>query len=308
MKTQGFVTMATGDERYYRMAVHLLQSYKLYTKKPYKFAIIADKANKYTAEFDDVIIISNAQKSYMDKIRLLENCPYDENIFIDADCLAYDDLNIYWQAFENASDFSAFGKALPLNSKDGWFQQNGTGKYKDMIHFVTHLHGVIYFIRRGDTCLKMLELCYNLIENYNDFDIPFFPNPADESVFALAMAIMNLKPTERKSEYYIFLPVAESIEADISNGFLKYHSPYDGYVQHGFLVHWANVNTNKALYKKETLTLDYLVKNESIDRLLISREYKKWKIEDLKAERMESLKRKIGSIKSYIYGVIKNGK
>ena len=83
--TKGFVTMATGDERYYKMAVNLLNSYRYFTKKPYKFAIISDQKNEYTDQFDDVVIIENAQKNYMDKIRLLEICPYDENIFIDAD-------------------------------------------------------------------------------------------------------------------------------------------------------------------------------------------------------------------------------
>lgn len=305
---QGFVTMATGDERYYRMAVHLLRSYKFFTKNPYRFAIIADRENEYTAEFDDVVILDNAQRSYMDKVRLLETCPYDENIFIDADCLAYDDLNIYWSAFDGAPDFSVFGKALPLDSQEGWFKCNGAGKYKDSIHFVTHLHGVIYFIRPGKTCSKMLKLCYELIDSYDQFNIPYFPTPADESVFALAIAIMNLKPTDRFPEYYIFLPVAEVILADISEGKLEYKNPYDSYVSHGILVHWANVNTQKALYKKEIVQLDCLVNNQSIDRVKIQQMYTKWKKEDSRMEKALERKKRIGNLKSRVYGVLRNGK
>ena len=50
---------------------------------------------------------------------MLESLPYDVNIFIDADCIAYGDLNKLFDMFKDADDFSCFGRVLPLNDKTG---------------------------------------------------------------------------------------------------------------------------------------------------------------------------------------------
>ena len=45
---KGFVTLAVGDERYYKLAFNLLLSYRYHNKSSIPFAIIADRKNKYT--------------------------------------------------------------------------------------------------------------------------------------------------------------------------------------------------------------------------------------------------------------------
>ena len=100
IKTRGFVTIATGSEVYYKIAVNLLNSYRLATKDPMPFAIMSDQKNKCTDLFDDVIIIDNPQRTFMDKFVLLKAAPYQETIFFDADILAYGDLNYYWGFFK----------------------------------------------------------------------------------------------------------------------------------------------------------------------------------------------------------------
>ena len=105
---RGFVTIATGADRYYVLAQNLLHSYKCFAQEPLPFAIIADRENAYTAEFDHVILISDASNSYNDKLKLFRELPYDETIFIDADSLAYGDLNVWWDIFSQAGDFSLF--------------------------------------------------------------------------------------------------------------------------------------------------------------------------------------------------------
>lgn len=39
----GFLTIATGDEKYYKMAANLLQSYRYFSKPLFPFAILADR-------------------------------------------------------------------------------------------------------------------------------------------------------------------------------------------------------------------------------------------------------------------------
>lgn len=85
------MTIATGHQRYYRLAQNLLLSYHQFATELYPFAIIADRENEITTQFDHVIVISDASNSYNDKLKLFRELPYEETIFIDADSLAYGD-------------------------------------------------------------------------------------------------------------------------------------------------------------------------------------------------------------------------
>ena len=53
--TAGIVTIATGHERYYRMARNLLNSIRV-SNPGLKVSLITDRGNYMTEEFDDVII------------------------------------------------------------------------------------------------------------------------------------------------------------------------------------------------------------------------------------------------------------
>ena len=46
--TRGFVTIATGDEQYYRIAANLLRSYRFFSASPMPFALICDRENEYS--------------------------------------------------------------------------------------------------------------------------------------------------------------------------------------------------------------------------------------------------------------------
>lgn len=97
--SRGFITIATGDKKYHEMAKTLVRSYKLTSASPARFGVITDDANDKFEEFDDVVLIKDATRSYMDKIDIMRYSPYDETIFIDSDCIAFNDLNIYWKDF-----------------------------------------------------------------------------------------------------------------------------------------------------------------------------------------------------------------
>lgn len=254
--TRGFVTIATGDERYYRMARTLLRSCRQNCSEPERFAIIADRHNEYTAEFDNVVILDNPSNSWMDKLSLLQKCPYHENLFIDADCLVYRDINFFWDLYANADDFSCFGKALPLDSKDGWFTNQAAEVYP--IRFCTHLHGMLYFIRKGEVVDRMYELCQNIISNYHAVTFKGFNDRlADEPVFALAMAVLDLKPVDRKPEYYCFVPFATRICTDYTSRRVNFENPKDGEVDACCVVHWGNQNTLKAPYRFDAHACNY---------------------------------------------------
>ena len=78
---RGFFTIATGNEKYYKFASNLLKSYRLHNLK-YPFAILCDRENEYTKDFDQVVLLDNVKNSYQDKFRMLIDSPYQEGIFM----------------------------------------------------------------------------------------------------------------------------------------------------------------------------------------------------------------------------------
>ena len=243
--SRGFVTIATGKEHYYRIAANLLCSYRLHAGA-WPFAIICDRENEYTAVFDKVVLMGKPTHSYMDKLRLFDCLPWDETIFIDADCLVYGDIDRWWALFEeNGSDFSVFGCAYEdLETDKGWFRTAGMGKYRDQIHFVPSFSGGIYFLRRTETCRQVFEIAKEAAAHYRDYPFAIFRDPADEPVIALGMAVTDSRPTDcRDVGLYTY---KRFMRADIDvpqAAWLR-----DGSWEQIRLIHWGNFGTMKAFY------------------------------------------------------------
>lgn len=256
---RGFVTIATGAERYFDIARNLLWSYRQFASEKYPFAIICDRENEYTAEFDDVILLKEAHCNYLDKLQLYDYLPYDETIFIDADSLAYGDLDEWWDIFEEADDFSLFGYAwTDLKSGRGWFVPAGTGEFKNRISFIPDFNGGIYYMRRSEKCRKVFELANFFAEHFSEFAFNGFDSAADEPCLALAMAVEQCMPLDIKEKGMVFAPAKKDIELDISKPMAFYHrkNAKDGYYVN--LIHWSNYRTKLALYKFEVEKLNHL--------------------------------------------------
>ena len=243
---RGFITIATGNLRYYSMALNLLHSYRFHAKSPYPFAILCDRANAITAEFDHVIILTAPTNSYNDKLKLFDYLPYEETIFIDADSLAYGDLNTWFDLFEKQGDFSCFGYAnRDLSTQNGWFSRSGMKEYKEQISFIPSFNGGVYYLRNTPTCHKVFSIAQNAAKNYSDYSFRLFRSPADEPVLALGMAVCGCEPLNANE--LVFAPKNGSMELDIISGKARNKNHAHDYK----LVHWSNYRTLKSDYQLE---------------------------------------------------------
>lgn len=292
---KGFITIATGDEKYFKLAVNLLNSYKYASKNPLPFAILTDRENEYTKLFDDVVILENSTRSYLDKITLLKYTPYDETIFIDADCLAYGDLNKYFDKFSPGDEVSGFGKVLPLDSQDGWFKAENAGKYKDQLHFVTSFHGGIIYVRKNNTenevCHKVYDLCMDILKDYSDYDFFYFKKPADEPVYGLALAVANCKPTKVSANHFCFFPETKNFKSNIIKGKLSYDFLGEEIRGDGMLCHFGNYNTVKQPYLAEVEKLNAVLEGRKFDAWKI---HTIWSIKNMVGETEATIKKMLG--------------
>ena len=259
---RGFITIATGNEEYFCLAANLLKSYRYFAKERLPFGILCDHRNKYTALFDDVIIFpEGACNSYLDKLKMGDLLPYEETIFIDADCLAYGDLNKLFTCFKEADDFSCFGRVLPLDDKTGWFEYENLGSLQDKVSYIVGLHGGIYYMRISEKEKAVFETARELIPDYYRFHFKGkFNTPGDEPLIALSMALNNIKPTKYKDgTICCYWEHQDSMKVDISVPIAKTSRKSQNYI----IVHWGTRFTRQLLYKEQVDILNILIQGET---------------------------------------------
>lgn len=281
-QSRGFITIATGKEEYYRIAAYLVRSYRRFSSNPLPFAILCDRENEYTSLFDDVILYPNgATNSYLDKLDLGMYLPYDETIFIDADCLAYGDLNALFDCFRNADDFSCFGRVLPLEDKTGWFEYENLGTLQDKVTYVVGLHGGIYYMRKSETARAVFDTAKSLIPDYKTFHFKGkFDTPGDEPLVALSMALNQCKPIPfQRNTICCYWEHENQTKLDISipEAIVQSDTP-----DHPILLHWGTRFTRGLVYGEQAEMLDIIERGEDVSVQLARcrREYAKHKTQE----------------------------
>lgn len=270
--TKGFVTIATGKEQYYEIARNLLLSYRFATENPLPFALLCDNENEYTKDFDDVRIFSNPTRSYLDKLNIFELLPYDINIFIDADCLCFGDINRLFDIFEKADDFCCYGRVLPLDDKTGWFEYDNLNEdLQKQINYVVGLHGGIYYIRKTEKSKKVLDDAKAFCQNYSDYKFKGkFETPGDEPVIALSMAVNKCKPIPHEISSLICWWEHENLfDLDIINK-SAYCRPLNTKTD---IVHWGTRFTKSIPYLKEMAALKLKINNADSKEIKKSNKY-----------------------------------
>lgn len=209
--TRGFITMATGDEKYFKFARNLLYSYRLHNQK-LPFAIICDRENQYSMEFDDVVII-DASATYSDKFRALVDSPYDETVFIESDCLVYHNLEKMFEMLASGDDFTTFG----VNDDDinVWFSKPEQLKerFGELFTSIPVFNPGYFFVRKSpltEKCFRDTSIVSKwLINNRpNDGQISLFTKGMlrDDVVFSMVMKLNGCRcvahPSVGKCIYY----------------------------------------------------------------------------------------------------------
>ena len=261
--TKGFITIATGKEEYYILARNLLRSYRRFCREPLPFAILADRENEYTAEFDDVLIFPDgASNSYLDKLRLAEFAPYDTTIFIDADCLAFGDLNVLFEHFADADDFSCFGRVLPLDDKTGWFEYQNLGDLKEKVSYVVGLHGGIYYMRKSDTSRQVMADAMRFIPDYQKYGFRGKFALGDEPLVALSMAVNHCRPIPFIPEdICCYWEHENHMDLDITLGKATVDGRYNT-----ILPHWGTRFTRGLQYQKQAALLERMDAPEQLKK------------------------------------------
>lgn len=259
--TRGFITIATGKARYYELAENLLYSYKFFSKNPYPFAILADEENDRTKKFDKVILTDKSTYSFMDKFLLFENLPYDETIFIDADSLAYGDLNKLWNIFDGSTDFSSFGQVFNLEEEgDIWYEINGIGKYGEGVTYRCRMHAGVCFFRKSEKLLKTYRDSLAILKDYDNLHFTKYADSRDECALAVAMAKNDMIPIPEPIDFFVTYPCCTWSDVKIinCNELAVSYGAWGSISKCGLLVHFGTPSTKTPLYRFSLSCITYI--------------------------------------------------
>lgn len=255
---RGFVTIATGKQKYYDLARNLLRSYRANGNSTVPFALLCDRDCSVAREFDDFVLISEPYCSYLDKLQLYKYAPYEETIFIDADALIVGGTDILWTDFGRMDDFSCYGRTLSLDSHDGWFFYEDMGNLKSQIPFCVSMHGGLYYLRKTDRCSRIFEKAKEFEEDYHSYTFANFRNPADEPVLALSMAVNACEPCPQKDRI-VFIPSYDGAVSASPRGRVK----VQGRVVEPVILHFGNRNLPSFLYQCQLATANNKIENKA---------------------------------------------
>lgn len=249
--TRGLITVATGDQHYYRIAANLLLSYRTSSTEPLPFAIIAEEENEFTSLFDIVIITDEAEHSFMDKLLVLKLTPFDETLFFDSDCLAYGDLNEYWKVFESATDFSALGVNVGLYEEGTWYNIEDIWKYGEKITYKVKVHLGMFFVRNNNSITKLYNDIKEIESNYSKLHFLMYEKSRDEAIMGIAMPMNYMRAVPETAHLLGVLPSMVKINANIKHKNLIFTTEWGTHTDHGILLHFGTAQTKRRFYRYE---------------------------------------------------------
>jgi len=200
---QGYLTLATGRPLYFEAAVNLALSVKL-NDPSRPISLLCDDASKvnfdYKKYFDQLIELP-PHKLYRgcgDKIRMPLYTPYEETMFVDADCvIAKPDMDRHWEKMA-AIFFGMPGGKITTGYWYGKSIENMMAS-QNVPHIVQMNSGVFYF-RQCKELIQLIDEAMALAESGPaEMQIEHRGQTqqlADEPIWGVLMAKNNIEPIQ----------------------------------------------------------------------------------------------------------------
>lgn len=198
--SQGYITLATGPRQYLEMAINLLASIK-YNDRSRETCIVLDEGESLPEEYrvivDRVAYLKPAHGFYgcLNKLRLLEISPFDETIFVDADCiLVKNDMDRHWAKFQ-CDGFSIAGAKVTQGDWYGFRIAEIIEKLR--IPYMVKMNSGVFYFAKGRYSDEFFETAIALVDKHKNLLGQFHRNRlqlADEPFIGAALGVLNIAP------------------------------------------------------------------------------------------------------------------
>lgn len=206
MNSQGYITIATGENKYLQMAKFLALSVKLNDKKR-TIALITDENMEVEGEVAELFshIIRIPQKEgyvgCLDKLRVYDYSPFEETMFLDSDCLIVkDDMDRHWDNFKSY-DFNLAGNKM---TQGRWYNFDIAKVLQEMqIPYVVKMNSGMFYFKKNNKAEEFFALTNHLVANQSNLigcSHRVEQQIADEPFLGAAMGALSIDPVGYSAE------------------------------------------------------------------------------------------------------------
>jgi len=223
--TKGYVVLAQNTDTidYIRQAYALALSLKLSQQTVSNISIITDDIvpEEYKSVFENIIPIPwgdaavDSRFKVENRWKIYHASPYDQTVVLDTDMLVLDDLNSFWNTFENY-DVYYTGKVLDYRNKivtDDYYRKAFTANQ------LPNLYSGLHYFKKGDFAKEFYSWVEVITNNwelfYGKFVSEHYPERASMDITAaLAAKVMDVseKVTNIKHDPVTFIHMKSRIQ------------------------------------------------------------------------------------------------
>ncbi|MEM9213312.1 MAG: hypothetical protein AAGD25_03105 [Cyanobacteria bacterium P01_F01_bin.150] len=255
---RGILTIAHTKNKYVRQANNLAMSIRL-RDPDIPIAVVSNLSHdSFDPSFTQVISWDFSDTpGLISKLSLYDMTPFDETLFIDADCLALKSLDPVFEYFKDY-EFGVFGINKP---QPNWFLEISRVKNEISSDEYPGFNGGIYYFKRGKLSKDTFQIAKSLIPKYKELKIASFGGfPGEEPLISLAMAKLGLRAVDDHSLDIMYAPAG--MRGTLNIDVLKGHCSFEKYgkLVHPHIMHFAS-DDNCYEYLREDLRLRILFSN-----------------------------------------------
>jgi hypothetical protein len=203
--------------------------------------------------YDGIVVKENFTCTTVDKLSVFTDTPFDETIFIDADCSVVNDLNYLFDVFaENGSEISGIGGRTELDTgkKGIQFGQKAIQSFRIM-HDYPNFNGGVYYYKKSETGVACVDFMMNeLLPNYDSYELLGWKDSIkyDEPLVIVGMLKYKMKPVPVEMDIMRLVHDPETVKWDVNKHICSYRW-YSDMVSPS-IIHWKVGGTETYVYEK----------------------------------------------------------
>ena len=193
MTQLGFLTMAFGEDKYFRQAENMALSLRRHMPG-IPLAIVTDRTGP-TALFDIVIPTKPiSQPGTIHKVDLYAYSPFEETFFIDSDCIVTKSFQSELHAIRQYDFSPVVSRHLFRGESDLWLVDLAAALNRVNGESFPKFNGGVYFFKKAPLAQKVFSRAKELRSEARVLGIKDFDKagPGDETLIALALAELHV--------------------------------------------------------------------------------------------------------------------
>ncbi|HEY8784034.1 MAG TPA: hypothetical protein VIM16_20565 [Mucilaginibacter sp.] len=197
MNKRYVLTIATGKKMYVGLAVNLARSFLYWhTNSAIIFQLVTDQPQLVPRDISNkiqVITITPGElgSGFSSKLQLDKLVSEGQTLFIDADCLIFENLDALFNRFKHHA-VTVVGSYIA----DGeWFGDVGAICRQFKVPHLPKFNGGLYYLEKGEKATEVYTAAREIEKRYDEIGFVRLRNrPNDEVIMALAMQLHGQKP------------------------------------------------------------------------------------------------------------------